>query len=290
MKVHQSFNICTGKNMNHKNTQNQRKCIKIDTMYNSYEENCSQFHIKWRKRNWKSPVNGPNLNLKFKMAAKIRIVHLWRFVAVYLWKSITCIYCMCLPFIYGAKVTVLKEKEKHTRKHTTTKRMSGTECVWDVKISAPDSLIFRSIVARPICETHRLSNFIDKLLQPYSKHVKTSIKNTTDFLTKQPQSTDPNAISVYFVVERLYTNNPQNLGLEASFGWKKYPQELPSKIGKNFILDGIKFILENNYFCFNENYFLQIKRTAMGTKFVPTYATLVLAYLEEKHKPWYIKP
>ena len=38
---------------------------------------------------------------------------------------------MCLPFTYGAKLTVLKEKEKNTRKHIATKRMNGTECVWD---------------------------------------------------------------------------------------------------------------------------------------------------------------
>ena len=38
---------------------------------------------------------------------------------------------MCLPFTYGANLTVLKEKEKNTRKHTATKRMNGTECVWD---------------------------------------------------------------------------------------------------------------------------------------------------------------
>ena len=122
-RLHQSSNIFTGKkhdswkyirvstflqvkNMNHENTQNQRKCIKIDTMYNSCVVNFSQIHIKWRKRNWKSPVNGPSLNLKLKMAAKIRKVHLWRFLAVYLWKSITCIYCMCLPFTYGAKLRV----------------------------------------------------------------------------------------------------------------------------------------------------------------------------------------
>ena len=62
----------------------------------------------------------------------------------------------------------------------------------------------------------------------------------------------------------------------------KHPNELPTRISKNFILAGIKFILENNYFCFNDTHFLQIKGTAMGTKFAPIYATLVLAYLEEK--------
>ena len=63
---------------------------------------------------------------------------------------------------------------------------------------------------------------------------------------------------------------------------RDYPKELPTRISKNFILEGIKFILENNYFCFNDTYFVQIKGTAMGTKFAPVYATLVLAYLEEK--------
>ena len=46
-------------------------------------------------------------------------------------------------------------------------------------------------------------------------------------------------------------------------------------------MEGIKLILENNGFCFNDTYFLQTKGTAMGTKFAPIYATLVLTYLEE---------
>ena len=152
-----------------------------------------------------------------------------------------------------------------------------------VEIDAPENLNFRPIVAGPICETHRLSNFIDILLQPYSKHVKSYIKDTTDFLSKLPQSTDSNAILVSFDVENLYTNIPHKLGIEAIQFWlEKYPQELPARIDKNFILEGIKFILENNYFCFNEKHFLQKKGTAMGTKFAPIFSTLVLGYLEEK--------
>ena len=48
-----------------------------------------------------------------------------------------------------------------------------------------------------------------------------------------------------------------------------------------FLLEEIKFILENKHFCFNDTYFLQTKGTAVGTKFAPIYATLVLGYLEE---------
>ena len=41
-------------------------------------------------------------------------------------------------------------------------------------------------------------------------------------------------------------------------------------------------MLENNNFYFNDKMYTQVRGTAMGTKFAPTYATLVLAYLEEK--------
>ena len=81
----------------------------------------------------------------------------------------------------------------------------------------------------------------------------------------------------------LYSNIPHELGIEAiSFWLNKYPKELPNGISKEFVLDGIKLILENNSFCFNDIYFLKTKGTAMGPKFAPIYATLVLAYLEEK--------
>ena len=151
------------------------------------------------------------------------------------------------------------------------------------RVKSTRNLSFRPIVAGPICETHRLSNLIDILLQPYSKHVKSYIKDTTDFLSKLPTTSSPETIIATFDVENLYTNIPHDLGLEAIKYWlEKYPKERPTRISKNFILEGIKFILENNYFCFNNTYFLQIKGTAMGTKFAPIYATLVLAYLEEK--------
>ena len=52
------------------------------------------------------------------------------------------------------------------------------------------------------------------------------------------------------------------LGIVAIQFWlEKYPQELPARIDKkNFILEGIKFILENNYFCFNDKYFFTERR------------------------------
>ena len=77
-----------------------------------------------------------------------------------------------------------------------------------VALKAPESLSFRPIVACPTCETHRLSNLIDILLQPYTKHIKSYIKDTKDFLSKLPTSTNPDTLLVSFDVVNLYTNIP----------------------------------------------------------------------------------
>ena len=57
------------------------------------------------------------------------------------------------------------------------------ECI---KIVCPESLTMRPIIARPQSVTSRLSDFIDKLLRPYLKVVKSYIRDDIDFLLKMP--------------------------------------------------------------------------------------------------------
>ena len=133
-----------------------------------------------------------------------------------------------------------------------------------------------------ICRFVKNVNLIDILLQPYTNLIKSYIKDTTDFLSKLPTSTNPDTLLVSFDVVNLYTNISHGLGIEAIVYWlRMFPLELPARISVEFLLERIKFILENNYFCFNDTYFLQTKGIAMGTKFAPIYATLVLGYIEE---------
>ena len=157
----------------------------------------------------------------------------------------------------------------------------------DVEITDQISdLKLRPIVAGPSCHTHRLSNLIDILLRPYTKHVTSYLSDTTDFLNNFPNTIPKDTILASFDIESLYSNIPHNLGLEAVKYWiEKYPDNLNSRFSKEFILDGIKLILENNIFCFNDTFYRQEKGTAMGTKFAPVYATLTIGYLEEKLTP-----
>ena len=53
-----------------------------------------------------------------------------------------------------------------------------------IELPPSSDLSFRPIVAGPVCETHRLSNFIDILLQPYTKYIKSYVKDTKDFFAE----------------------------------------------------------------------------------------------------------
>ena len=156
---------------------------------------------------------------------------------------------------------------------------SGTH----IKISKPDDLKLRPIIAGPSCSTQRLSNLLDILLKPLCKKVPSFIRDDMDFLNYIPENVPLNTILVSFDVTSLYTNIPHDLGIQAVTFWlEKFQAEIPIRFPPDFIVSGLKLVLENNHFYFNDNFYLQIKGTAMGTKVAPTYATLVMGYLEEK--------
>ncbi|XP_062587971.1 uncharacterized protein LOC134249655 [Saccostrea cucullata] len=152
-----------------------------------------------------------------------------------------------------------------------------------IKLPRPTDLKLRPIVAGPACPTHRLSNLLDILLKPLCQLVPSYVRDDLDFLGHIPDTVELNTEMVSFDVTSLYTNIPHTLGLEAIAFWiDKYHNQIHERFSKDFILEGIKIVLENNHFVFDGRNFLQIKGTAMGTKVAPTYATLVLGFLEEK--------
>ena len=151
-----------------------------------------------------------------------------------------------------------------------------------VETNGVTDLKLRPIVAGPSCLTHRLSNLLDILLRPYTKHVKSNLRDTTDFLNNLPDKIQEDTLLATFDIEALYSNIPHELGIEAVKYWlNKHPETLENRFSKSFILEGIQLILENNTFCFDDIHYKQVKGTAMGTKFAPIFATLTIGYLEE---------
>jgi len=152
-----------------------------------------------------------------------------------------------------------------------------------IELMDPDDLNFRPIVAGTNCETSRLSSLLDILLKPFVKYVNSNITNNIDFLKHIPSQVPESSTLVSFDVINLYSNIPHTLGLEAIDYWlQKYPDSVNERFSQRFIKEGIQIILENNNFNFDDKYYNQSKGTAMGTKFAPTYATLVVGFLEQK--------
>ena len=65
-------------------------------------------------------------------------------------------------------------------------------------------------------------------------------------------------------------------------GLKNHPESWHERFNKYFVLQGTKFILQNNNMKFNKKFFNQIKGTAMDTIFAPTFAILSMRCFEIK--------
>lgn len=152
-----------------------------------------------------------------------------------------------------------------------------------IKLSAPSELKMRPIVAGPLSPTHRLSNFVDIILKPLCEQIPSFIRDDLDFLQQIPQEIDEDSILVSFDVVSLYTNIPHDLGLTAIEYWlDNYKNFIARPFSKEFILEAISIVLKENTFHFDGKFYRQIQGTAMGTKMAPTYATLVMGYLEKQ--------
>ena len=141
----------------------------------------------------------------------------------------------------------------------------------------------RPIVARPSSPAHRISNFVDIILKPLCKEVPSFLRDDMDFLNHMPSEINENTFLVSFDVVSLYTNIPHDLGLEAIVCWlQNHNTNLKRPFTKEFMLKAISLILKENTFQFNDKDYKQIQGTAMGTEMAPTYATLVMGYLEKQ--------
>ena len=147
----------------------------------------------------------------------------------------------------------------------------------------PHDLTFRPIVGSPQAPTQRLSNLIDILLKPFCNHIDSYLKDSLDFLHILPDSTRTDSILTTFDITNMYSNINTKLGKEAIQYWvDNHPESLHPRFSKQFLIDVIELVLENNTFTFNNRNFRQIKGTAMGSKMSPNYSTLTLGYLEQK--------
>ena len=168
-----------------------------------------------------------------------------------------------------AKCEEIKEKMKTTNK----------KCL---KMQPPPTLKGRPIISGPISPTKHLSQLISKILAPIVPLQDSYIKDEWAFIKQLPRNLDYDAQLFTCDIVSLYTSIPHDLGVEAIEFWlQTYPDKVSKRFTRDFIIESILFILQNNNFYFDGQYYHQLEGTGMGVDFAGNYACLAIGYLEK---------
>ena len=82
-------------------------------------------------------------------------------------------------------------------------------------------------------------------------------------------------------VKSMYENLTEDLGLRGMrYFLNRYKELLPSRFTVDFIIEAMRFVLNNNTGYFNGEIYRQVTGTATGIKPAPPYADLAMGYLE----------
>ena len=129
-------------------------------------------------------------------------------------------------------------------------------------------------------ESAAVEHFIDFHLQPIATSIPSFIRDSFHFKSLL-NDLHINDSDILFTldVESLYSNIPIQQGLTSV---KKALSEHPSK-GRldNYLLTLLEITLLRNDFQFDNKTFLQIKGTAMGKKYAPSFANIFMHYWEQ---------
>lgn len=142
----------------------------------------------------------------------------------------------------------------------------------------------RPIVSDCSSEGYNIAAFIDYFLQPIACSHKAYIKDTNHFISLLRDLEVPeSALLITADVDAMYTNIDHEQGLEAI---KQALDENPPspenpRIPDGYLLQLLEISLRQNDFQFNGDIYLQIKGTAMGKKFAPSYANIFMAQWEK---------
>ena len=137
-------------------------------------------------------------------------------------------------------------------------------------------------VGRPIVSgsggpTERISSFVDSL------HISSYIKDTTHFINFIENTRLPdNAILVSLDVCSLYTNIPQEEGINVVCQYYEEHYQSKQPIPAIHLGELMKLILKENSFKFNGKHFLQTHGIAMGTKMAVAFAVIFMAHIEKQ--------
>ena len=144
----------------------------------------------------------------------------------------------------------------------------------------------RPVVSSVSCHTEKISKFVDHHLQSMNKELESHVQDTTDLVKKLeslPECPKEETILVTLDVRSLYTNIPNNEGLDAIKSYFRSRAAPGDQILSKVICTFLTLILTLNNFVFNGVNYVQTNGASMGTKCAPTYASLFMGKFEERY-------
>ena len=171
--------------------------------------------------------------------------------------------------------------------HKSNRIKAAIENCNSTYIKLPHEIVdldFRYIQGGWASATCKLSELLDILLKPFLTSIPAYLKDTPDFLNKLPEVNSEEIDDILLVtcdICSMYKNIKLDLGLQAINYWlNRHPELLHKRFPKTFILEGLSLVLNNSTFSFNDEAYRLKVGTATGTTVAPTYANLVMGFLE----------
>ena len=140
----------------------------------------------------------------------------------------------------------------------------------------------RPVISSCGTPTEKVSKFLGNQLKPIMQEGMSYIKDSNDFkhTIRDLKDIPNNALLVTADVVGLYPSIPCEAGFQALK--EVLEQRKDQKISTNDLVKMAAFVLKKNYFEFNGEVKHQISRTAIGTKFAPTHASIFMDEIETK--------
>ena len=164
------------------------------------------------------------------------------------------------------------------RRFYTLPKIHKDQRSWTVPFKIPPG---RPIVSDCNSETCASAHFVEHYLNPLSVRHPSYVKDTGHFVQIIRNLSVPSHALLFTIdVDSLYTNIDTHSGLQAVRDmFRRYPDQGRPE---SAILTLLHINLIKNDFVFNDRFYLQVKGTAMGKKFAPSYANIFMARWEEK--------
>ena len=146
--------------------------------------------------------------------------------------------------------------------------------------NAPETPPERPIISASGSVTENVGLFVEHHIKDFANKHPSYLQDTPDFLRmlearNAGQPLPKNAILVTLDVSSLYTNIPQDEGLDCIR--ECLNDRINPEVPTDLIVKMMEIVLKHNIFEFNQELFIQLIGTAMGCRPAPSYANIFMA-------------